>query len=118
MGSRRFKIVSVIKQMFGADQPHNLLALFGLASASPEEQEKFLNEASEKILEAVVERIEQKLPPSRREEFFQLFEKEPPTSEDEKAAFFRTYVPDFSDILLGEVERFQKEALTRMQQNF
>lgn len=102
--------------MFGADQSHNLLALFGLADASPEEQEKFLTEASEKILEAVVERIEQKLPADKREEFFQLFEKEPPAPEEEKAAFFRTYVPDFTDILLGEIERFQKEALARMQQ--
>ncbi len=97
--------------MLGQDQSHNLLALFGLASVSPEEQEKFLTEASEKILEAVVEKIEQKLPEDKREEFFRLFEKEPPASEEEKAAFFRTYMPDFRDILLAEVERFQREAL-------
>src|SRR3989338_4014298 len=113
MGSWGIKILRTLKQMLGQDQSHNLLALFGLASASPEEQEKFLTEASEKILEATVEKIEQKLPPEKREEFFQLFEKDPPASEEEKAAFFRTYVPDFRDILLTEVERFQKKALER-----
>ncbi|OHA03457.1 MAG: hypothetical protein A3J58_03620 [Candidatus Sungbacteria bacterium RIFCSPHIGHO2_02_FULL_52_23] len=99
--------------MLGQDQSHNLLALFGLADASSEAQEKFLNDASEKILEAVVEKIEQKLPPEKREEFFRLFEKDPPASEEEKAAFFQTYIPDFRDILLAEVERFQKKALER-----
>ncbi|MBI2053284.1 MAG: hypothetical protein HYT41_00870 [Candidatus Sungbacteria bacterium] len=82
MGSWGLKILKAFKQMLGQDQSHNLLALFGLASVSPEEQEKFLTEASEKILEA-----------------------------EEKAAFFRTYMPDFRDILLAEVERFQREAL-------
>ena len=110
MGSRWFKI---LKAMLGQDQSHNLLALFGLADAPPEEQEKFLNDASEKILEAVVEKIETKLPAEKREEFFQLFEKDPSASEEEKAAFFRTHIPDFRDILLGEIERFEREALAR-----
>lgn len=87
----------------------DVLGAFGLQAAPPEEQEKFLDMASEAILTLVVRRIKEHLPEDKREEFFRLFEM--PTPDEEKAAFFKTYIPDFQRILLEEVARFKREAL-------
>lgn len=102
--------------MGSSDGLYNLLSLFGLDAAPDEDREKFLAEASEKVLEAVVARIEEKLPPEKREEFYRLFEQEPPTSAEEKTAFFRENIPEFADLVLAEVERFRREGLAAAEQ--
>lgn len=91
----------------GAD----IIELFGLHNAHPEEREKFLDAASEAILAQVVRKVETALPEDRREEFYALFEK--PAADEEKAAFFKTYIPNFKDIFLEEIIRFKNEALKR-----
>lgn len=88
---------------------YNLLSLSGMDTASGEEQEEFLTTASHAVLTAVVGRIEQKLPEDKREEFHRLFETNAP--DEEKAAFFTTYIPDFKEILVEELERFNREAI-------
>lgn len=93
----------------------DILDTFGLKNAPPEEQEKFLNMASEAILTSVVRRVKEHLPEDKREEFFRLFET--PASDEEKAAFFKSHVPDFQKILLEEVARFKQEALAAAQKN-
>ncbi len=92
-------------------QNYNLLSLFGMGSASEEERDEFLGAATQAVLTAVVGRIEQKLPADKAEEFHRLFETN--ASDEEKAAFFTTYIPDFKDILLEELQRFNREAITR-----
>lgn len=91
----------------GAD----IIELFGLTDAPADEQEKFLNAASEAILAEVVKKIEAALPGDKQEGFFQLFEK--PATDEEKAAFFKHHVPNFKDIFLEEIIRFKTEALKR-----
>lgn len=91
----------------GAD----IVELFGLQDAPPDEQEKFLDAASETILAEVMRKIETQLSQDKREEFYALFEK--PATDEERTAFFKQYVPDFKDILMEEIIRFKKEALKR-----
>ncbi len=91
----------------GAD----MIELFGLAGAPSEEQERFLDAASEVILAEVMKKIEAGLPEDKREEFFRLFEDS--ASDEEKTAFFKTYIPNFKDIFTEEIIRFKSEALKR-----
>ncbi|MFY9463020.1 MAG: DUF5663 domain-containing protein [Candidatus Sungiibacteriota bacterium] len=93
----------------GQGQTYNLLSLFGMQNASPEEQNEFLAAASQAVLIAVVGRIEKKLPEDKREEFHRLFADN--ASDAEKAAFFTAYIPDFKDILIEELARFNREAI-------
>lgn len=88
---------------------YNLLSLFGMDKASEEEKEEFLTAATHAVLTAVVGRIEKKLPEDKREAFYRLFEAGAP--DEEKAAFFKTYVPDFKDVLVEELARFNREAI-------
>jgi len=91
-------------------QTYNILSLFGMENASEEERDGFLGAATQAVLTAVVTRIEQKLPADKAEEFHRLFETN--ASDEEKAAFFTTYIPDFKDILMEELARFNREAIT------
>ncbi len=86
-----------------------ILRVFGLHEAPEEERVKFLQSASESILTAVVGRVEAQLPEDKREEFFQLFEK--PATDEEMGAFFKTYVPNFKELLVEELTRFKSEAM-------
>jgi len=86
----------------------DILKAFGIEKA-PQEWEKFLALAGEAILTSVVRRIKDHLPEEKQEEFFWLFET--PSSDEEKAAFFKTYVPNFQELLLEETAHFKKEAL-------
>jgi hypothetical protein len=87
----------------------NILDTFGLKNAPPGEQDRFLDAAGEAVLTSLVKKIKNRLTGEKREEFFRLFEA--PSSDEEKAAFFKTYVPNFKELLLEEVARFKKEAL-------
>ena len=63
------------------------------------------------ILAEVMKKIEAGLPEDKREEFFRLFEDS--ASDEEKTAFFKTYIPNFKDIFTEEIIRFKSEALKR-----
>lgn len=91
----------------GAD----IVELFGLQDAPPDEQEKFLDAASEAILAEAMRKVATALPGDKREEFYSLFEK--PATDEEKTAFFKQYIPNFKDIFLEEIIRFKSEALKR-----
>lgn len=90
---------------------YNLLSLFGMDRASEEEKDEFLAQSSQEVLTAVVGRIEQKLPADKAEEFHRLFETS--ASDEEKATFFQTYIPDFKEILVEELARFNRDAIAR-----
>lgn len=92
-------------------QTYNLLSLFGMQNASAEEKDEFLGAATQAVLTRVVGCIEEKLPAEKAEEFHRLFETN--ASDEEKAAFFTTYIPDFKDILMEELSRFNREAIAR-----
>lgn len=94
-----------------APQHYNLLSLFGMDSASDKEKDEFLKAAGEAVLTRVVERIEQKLPADKAETFHCLFETNAP--DEEKADFFTAYLPDFRDILVEELQRFNREAIAQ-----
>jgi len=108
-------LLQLLKSMTDSSPQHyNLLSLFAMDSASEEEKDAFLTAATRAVLTAVVGRIEQKLPADKAEEFHRLFETNAP--DEEKAVFFTTYIPDFKDILVEELERFNREAITAAQQ--
>ena len=92
-------------------QTYNLLSLFGMDKASEGEKEEFLGAATHAVLTAVVGRIEEKLPADKAEEFHRLFETN--ASDAEKAVFFTAHIPDFKDLLLEELARFNREAIAR-----
>lgn len=92
-----------------------ILRVFGLHDAPEEERVAFLQSASETILTDVVRRIEAALPEDKKEEFFQLFEK--PATDEEMAAFFKTYVPNFKELLVEELTRFKSKALAYAKQS-
>ncbi len=92
-------------------QNYNLLSLFGMGSASEEEKNEFLTAATQAVLTRVVGRIEQKLPADKAEEFHRLFETN--ASDEEKAAFFTAYIPDFKDILMEELQHFNRSAIEK-----
>lgn len=91
-------------------QTYNLLSLFGMENASDEEKDAFLGAATQAVLTAVVGRIEQKLPADKAEAFHRLFDTN--ASDEDKAAFFTAHIPDFKDILMEELTRFNREAIT------
>ena len=108
----KMRLVNFFKFMTDSPtQNYNLLSLFGMDSTSEEEKEEFLSAASQAVLTAVVGRIENKLPADKAEEFHRLFEANAP--DEEKAAFFTAYIPDFKDLLMEELARFNREAIAR-----
>ena len=82
---------------------------FGLENASEEERDAFFASAGQEILTEVARKIGVQLPEDKREEFFGLFER--PSTDEEKAAFFSAYVPNFKDLLVEEVARFKSEVI-------
>jgi hypothetical protein len=80
-------------------------------TASDAEKDAFLTAASEAVLTAVVERIDERLSEDKREEFHRLFEDNEP--DEEKAAFFKEYIPDFGEIVLEEATRFNRDAVAQ-----
>ncbi len=86
-----------------------ILRAFNLHDAPEEKRAEFLQSASEAILTGVVKKIEAQLPEDKQNEFLQLFER--PTNDEELTAFFKTYVPNFKELLVEELTRFKSEAL-------
>ena len=86
-----------------------ILRVFGLHEAPEEERVKFLQSASQAILTDVVKKIEAQLPEDKKEEFFALFER--PATDEEMAAFFTAYVPNFKELLVAELTRFKSDTL-------
>lgn len=107
MGRGHGQIIVSAQNDFNLD----VLKPFGLEHA-PEEWEEFFKLAGEAILTSVVAKIEAGLPEDKREEFFQLFER--PATDEEKAEFFTRHVPNFKELLLGEIARFKSEAIANI----
>lgn len=87
----------------------NLLSLFELEEVPDEQKDAFLTLATQAVLTAVVMHIEKKLPKEKCEEFHNLFAMN--TSHEKKTVFLDTYVPDFKNIVVEEMERFKREAV-------
>jgi len=88
----------------------DVIRAVGLAGATDEEKDRFLNMAKDEILERVLERIEEKLPEDKKGEFFRLFEDEG-VSEEERTDFVNKYVPDLGEVVAEETLVLKKEAI-------
>ena len=91
------------------DISQNLITLLGLEHAPNEEQAAALDTASEAVIMALLQRIEERLTDAEREEFYRLLETD--TTDEEKAAFFSAHAPDAKDILIEEITRVKESAL-------
>lgn len=86
-----------------------IVRAFGLQNAPKETWDDFFHSAIRAIAAAALRKAEDRLSPDKQDELYRLLTTA--SSDEEKAAFFKTHLPDFKDILLEETIRFRNDAL-------
>ncbi len=91
----------------------NVIDLVGLSDAPEDIKQSFLENASQMVLDGIVDRIDSELPEEKKEEFYRVFREG--ATNDDMQEFLKANVPNFEEIAGEETGRV-KAALVKASQ--
>ena len=91
----------------------NVIDLVGLSDAPEDVKRSFLADASQMVLEAIVDRIDSELPEEKKEEFYRVFRQG--AKDEDMQSFIKANIPNFEEIAGEETGRV-KDALVKASQ--
>ena len=91
----------------------NVIDLVGLSDAPEDVKRSFLADASQMVLEAIVDRIDSELPEEKKEEFYSVFRQG--AKDEDMQSFIKANIPNFEEIAGEETGRV-KDALVKASQ--
>ena len=91
----------------------NVIDLVGLSDAPEDVKRSFLADASQMVLEAIVDRIDSELPEEKKEEIYRVFRQG--AKDEDMQSFIKANIPNFEEIAGEETGRV-KDALVKASQ--
>lgn len=92
----------------------NIISLLGLETLPDEEKARLLDQMVALIEERVMLRAMETLTPELRVEFERLFAEEADVSEEERADFVRSYLPQIPEWITEEAVKLKAELLEKV----